>query len=191
MTANVRRTEHRRQRREQETQTMNERLSSDPSDPIWRQVRPVLDDAMHEQSETDRVAVVLRFFEERSLKEVGLALGLNENAARMRVDRALEKLRHLLAKRGVTGTVFGIAAAIAAVAVVSAPTALTASVVSGVLALTASTTSTTLTVLKLMTMTKLKVGLMTAVVATGVATHLVIQHQTQLKRKRTPNLMVP
>jgi hypothetical protein len=30
--------------------------------------------------------VVLRFFEGRSLKEVGLALALTENAARMRVD---------------------------------------------------------------------------------------------------------
>src|SRR6266581_2661581 len=45
MTANVRRAEDRRQRREQEVQTMNELLSADPSDPIWRQVQPVLDDA--------------------------------------------------------------------------------------------------------------------------------------------------
>src|SRR5260221_1415224 len=153
MTANARRAEDRRQRREQEAQTMNELLSSDSSDPIWRQVQPVLDDAMHELSEADRAAVVLRFFEERSLKEVGLALGLNENAARMRVDRALEKLRNVLAKRGVTSTASGIAAAIAAGAVVSAPTALTASVVTSALAVTASTTSTTLTALKFMTMT--------------------------------------
>src|SRR5947199_8048325 len=138
MTANVRRAEDRRQRREQEAQTMNEPLTSDPSESIWRQVKPVLDDVMHELGETDRTAVVLRFFEERSLKEVGLALGLNENAARMRVDRALEKLRDLLAKRGITSTAAGIATAIAAGAVVSAPTALTASVVTGALAATAS-----------------------------------------------------
>src|SRR2546427_94596 len=83
MTANVRRAEDRRQRREQEVQTMNELSTSDPSESVWQQVQPVLDDAMHELSEVDRTAVVLRFFEDRSLKEVGLALGLNENAARM------------------------------------------------------------------------------------------------------------
>src|SRR5262245_52150344 len=73
MTANVRRAENRRQRRELEAQTMNE--PCELSDPVWRQVQPVLDDAMHELSETDRVVVVLRFFEERSLKEVDLRLG--------------------------------------------------------------------------------------------------------------------
>ncbi|PYK58561.1 MAG: hypothetical protein DME21_15455, partial [Verrucomicrobia bacterium] len=88
MAANLHRSEERRQRREEEAQIMNELLSSEPSEPVWRQVQPVLDDAMHELNETDRTAVVLRFFEERSLKEVGVALGINENAARMRVDRA-------------------------------------------------------------------------------------------------------
>src|SRR3989440_7738958 len=72
MTANVRRSEDRRQRREQEAQTMNELSTSDPSESVWQQVQPVLDDAMHELSEVDRTAVVLRFFEDRSLKEVGL-----------------------------------------------------------------------------------------------------------------------
>src|SRR5262245_28215829 len=104
MTANARRAEDRRHRREQEAQTMNDLLSPNSSESDWRHVQPVLDDAMHELGETDRTAVVLRFFEERSLKEIGLALGLNENAARMRVDRALEKLQALLAKRGITST---------------------------------------------------------------------------------------
>src|SRR5438477_8978752 len=111
MTANVRRSEDRRQRREQEAQIMNDLLCSDSSESAWRQIRPVIDDVMHELNETDRTAVVLRFFEDRSLKEIGLALGINENAARMRVDRALEKLQSLLAKRGVTSAVSGLATA--------------------------------------------------------------------------------
>src|SRR5437763_79087 len=57
MAANLRRSEDRRQGREQEAQIMNELLCSDPSDSVWRQVQPVLDDAMHELSETDRAAV--------------------------------------------------------------------------------------------------------------------------------------
>src|SRR5438132_3934264 len=186
MTANVRRSEDRRQRREQEAQTMNDLLCSDPSDSVWRQVQPVLDDAMHELSETDRTAVVLRFFEEQSLQEVGLVLGLNENAARMRVDRALQKLRTLLAKRGVTSAASGIAAAISAGAVMSAPTGLAASVATGALAATAATASTTFTILKLMTMSKLKVGIISAVVVASVATPLVIQRQAQGKL-RTAN----
>src|SRR5438477_5923927 len=100
--ANVRRSEERRQRREQELFSMNELLNAQPSDTLWQQVRPVLDDVMHELDEEDRTAVVLRFFEGRSHKEVGRALGLTENAARMRVERSLEKLHNLLAQRGVT-----------------------------------------------------------------------------------------
>jgi hypothetical protein len=155
---------------------MNELLCAGTSESDWRQIQPVLDDAMHELSETDRAAVVLRFFEGQNLKEIGLALGLKENAARMRVDRALEKLQTLLAKRGIKSTAGGLAAAIAAGAVVSAPTGLAAGVATGALTLTASTASTAFTAIKLMTMTKLKVGLISAVVVAGVAT----QYRTQV-----------
>src|ERR1051326_6823326 len=124
MTANVRRADDRRQRREQEAFTMTELLGPDPADILWQQVRPELDDVMHELNEADRTAVVLRFFEGRSLKEVGLALGLNENTARMRVDRSLEKLRNLLAQRGVKSPTSMLAAVLATGAVLSAPSAL-------------------------------------------------------------------
>jgi RNA polymerase sigma factor (sigma-70 family) len=178
MSANVRRSEDRRQHREQEAHTMNELLSSGASETAWQHVQPVLDDAMHELSETDRSAVVLRFFEERSLKEVGLALGLNENAARMRVERALEKLRTVLAKRGVTSTASTLAAALAAGAVMSAPAGLAATISSAALASAAVGAGTTLT---LMTMTKLKLGIIGTVVLAGVATPLLLQHQAQVE----------
>jgi RNA polymerase sigma factor (sigma-70 family) len=91
MAGSSRRAEGRRRQRELAAHTMNEVLSSGSPDPIWQQVRPVLDDAMHELSDSDRTAVVLRFFEDQSLRDIGLALGLGEDAARKRVDRALEK----------------------------------------------------------------------------------------------------
>src|SRR5437870_13491927 len=72
MTANVLRSEDRRQRREQEALTLNELLGSEPTDPLWQEVRPLLDDAMHDLNEEDRAVVVLRFFEGRNFKEVGL-----------------------------------------------------------------------------------------------------------------------
>jgi RNA polymerase sigma factor (sigma-70 family) len=75
MAANARRADDRRQRREQEAFIMNQHLGPGPDDQLWTQVRPALDDAMHELNESDRAVVVLRFFEARWLREVGLSLG--------------------------------------------------------------------------------------------------------------------
>ena len=61
--------------------------------PDWERIHPMLDEALDELGRTDRDALVLRFFDQRSLAEVGHALGSNEEAARKRVARALEKLR--------------------------------------------------------------------------------------------------
>jgi RNA polymerase sigma factor (sigma-70 family) len=138
MTANLRRAEARRQRREQEAVTMNELLAPDPANHLWQEVRPVLDDVMHELDEEDRTAVVMRFFEGRSFKEVGTALGLTENAANMRVERSLEKLHGLLSRRGINSTKATLAAALMAAAVGSAPSALAASVAAGALATAAA-----------------------------------------------------
>ncbi len=140
MAANARRAETRRHRRELEAFTMNELLSSDPNDQLWQQLRPVLDDVMHELDEEDRPAVVLRFFEGRSLKDVGLALGLNENAARMRVDRSLEKLRTFLSRRGVKSTAATLTAALALASVSNASAAFAKTVATSALA-SATTTS--------------------------------------------------
>ena len=68
---------------------MNQLLESPGPGPDWQELRPVLDDAMHDLNATDRDAVLMRYFEERPLAEIGARLGLTENAARMRVDRAM------------------------------------------------------------------------------------------------------
>src|SRR5262249_29938614 len=81
--ANARRAEDRRQRRQLEYQAMSELHSSESPETTWQQVRPVLDDALHELGAKDREAIVLRYFEDLSLKQVGQQLGLTENAARM------------------------------------------------------------------------------------------------------------
>src|SRR5665213_2223406 len=98
--AKIVRTENRR--RDREEKFMREPTSKTAPEADWEKLRPTLDDAMHELKETDREAVLLRYFENRSFAEVGAKLGLNENAARMRVERALEKLHAHLTKRGVT-----------------------------------------------------------------------------------------
>ncbi|HEX3730976.1 MAG TPA: sigma-70 family RNA polymerase sigma factor, partial [Opitutaceae bacterium] len=70
----------------------------------WTAVRPHLDAALVALGSREREALLLRFFEQHSFAEVGARLSLSENAARMRVDRALDKLRRSLARRGVVSS---------------------------------------------------------------------------------------
>jgi RNA polymerase sigma factor (sigma-70 family) len=98
------RSEQRRAAREQHAQAMQNLHSQAVPDAEWEKLRPVLDEAMDALPEADRAAVLLRFFEQRPFAEIGRALRLSEDAARMRVDRALDKLHTLLARRGVTST---------------------------------------------------------------------------------------
>ena len=88
----------------------------------WSHFRPVLDDAMNALSE--RQAVLLRFFANQPFAELGQLLGLNGNAARMRVERALDKLQTLLARRGVTSTSAALATVLSGNAVTAAPSRL-------------------------------------------------------------------
>jgi RNA polymerase sigma factor (sigma-70 family) len=112
------------QRREQEANTMDA-ISTGP-EPKWEELRPVIDEAMHELGEPDRTAILLRYFEGLPLARVGAALGSSENAARMRVDRAMEKLRERLMRRGITSTAAALGTALAAQPTVAAPLELAA-----------------------------------------------------------------
>src|SRR5437773_962062 len=153
------RAEQRRRAREQEAYTMQELTNMPAPEPQWEQLRPLLDEAMHELKDRDRNAVLLRYFEGRQLAEVGTKLGLSEDAARMRVGRALEKLRGLLAKRGAVSTATALAALLSSQTVTAAPAGLAVNIAGTALASAASGAGTTLTILKLITMTKLKVGI--------------------------------
>ena len=132
----------------------------------WPRLRAVLDAAMHDLAEADRLAVLLRHFEQRPFAEVGARLGLSENAARMRVDRALEKLRTRLAKRGVTSTASALALALTGQAVTAAPATLAATIATTALAATVTTYSA-FGILTLMASTKLKITVAVAVLATA------------------------
>src|SRR2546422_138121 len=127
--ANYRRNEFRRVRREQEAHMQS--VMNEPESDVWQQIAPMLDDALGELGEKDRHAIVLRFFENKSLGEVGAVLGTSQEAARMRVNRALEKLRNFFSRRGVTLSATVIAGAVAANSVQAAPSHLGASVTAG------------------------------------------------------------
>ncbi|MEO7412568.1 MAG: sigma-70 family RNA polymerase sigma factor [Opitutaceae bacterium] len=96
------RTERRRRRREQEAEIMP--MLHDQTETDWEAIRPTLDQAISELGETDRDALMLRFFEERPFTEIGQRLRLTEDTARKRVERALDKLRMTLARRGVASS---------------------------------------------------------------------------------------
>ena len=83
---------------------------------------------MSELREKDHSAIVLRFFEGKDFRQVGAALGVSENAAKTRVSRAMEKLRKLFVKRGVTLSVAAIAGAVSANSVQAAHIGLATSV---------------------------------------------------------------
>jgi len=87
---------------------------------------PILDDAINQLGAEDRTAIILRFFEQRDFRSVGEALGSNEEAARKRVNRALDKLQLLLKHRGVALSATALGAALASQAVTAAPAGLAA-----------------------------------------------------------------
>lgn len=121
------RAERRRRAREQEVHTMQEISPSNSGGEIdWGKFRPTIDAAIAELGEGDRDAVSLRFFDGCSFAEIGARLRLTENAARMRVERALDKLHAVLARRGVTSTAAALASELAGQVGNTAPTTLAA-----------------------------------------------------------------
>ena len=188
------RRESRRQAREllaAEMAAMNN--TADAAD--WTQIEPLLDEAMDALDETDRAAILLRFFENKSLREVGAALGASDDAAQKRVSRAVERLREFFAKRGVKAAAGGLTAIITTNAVQAAPAALAASITTAATALTAATlaTATTTTASGTITLLKMKIiaTILVAAVAAGTATHFVRQHQTSLQTVQSQVLAAP
>jgi RNA polymerase sigma factor (sigma-70 family) len=161
------RAERRRRAREQEAQAMDA-STKDPEAPIdWEKLHPMLDETMNELDDADRDAVWLRFFEGRSFAEVGAKLRLTENAARMRVERALDKLNGLLARRGVTSTTAALGLALGSQATIAAPVGLAASITGAAIAGTAATSAGALTIF--MGMNKLQIGITSAFAIAGAA----------------------
>ncbi len=92
------RAELRRRRREQTAASLAA-IESSGAEPAL-DLSPLLDEALLDLRESDRLALVLRFLEERSLREVGSLLGIDEDAARKRVSRALGRVTEFFRARG-------------------------------------------------------------------------------------------
>jgi RNA polymerase sigma factor (sigma-70 family) len=187
--AQMLRTEARRQNRHEDLAKMD----TTTPEAAWEQIAPHLEEAMGRLGQTDRDAIVLRFLEGRSLQEVGTALGLSEDAARKRVNRALERMRATFARRGLAVSSGLMVAAFAANAAASAPAGLTAAVAANATAqgviLAVATSTLVKGTLKLMAWSKMKtaaaVGIAVLVGGGGVAVlhdhlyHLYRRHHGQ------------
>ncbi len=123
VSADALKAQRRRQTHEQEAH-MQSILANAQTETIWEQMLPLLDEAMAQLRDKDRDAVVLRFFENKSLREVGEVLGLEERTAQKRIHRAVEKLRLYLSKRGIVATTAIITGLVSTNSVQAAPSAL-------------------------------------------------------------------
>lgn len=179
------RSESRRRARELEASTMHD-FALDPNSGgtvDWEKLRPTLDQAIGELSDDERDAVVLRYLEGKSFAEVGAKLQLNENSARMRVDRALDKLHALLARRGVTSTTAALSLALANQTSIAAPAGMAATVTGMVLAGGGAATAGAGAWTLFMGITKLQIGIAAAIAVAG-ATGYVVQAETNAGLQR-------
>jgi RNA polymerase sigma factor (sigma-70 family) len=180
------RREARRQVREQvacELIAMNATASD------WTHIEPLLDDAMQALEDSDRTAVLLRYFENKSLREVGETLGTNEDAARKRVSRAVERLREFFAKRGVTIGASGLVVVISTNAVQAAPVGLATTIsTAAALAGTAITPTATAVAAKAIAMTTLQKALIAATLAVVGGTGIYEARQAWRLREQVQTL---
>ncbi len=162
------RAEETRRKHEREAQAMSDVLHGENQEPDWAELRPAIEELLGTLAEAERDAVLLRFFEGKDFRTVGMALGLGEDAARKRVTRALDKMRDLLAARGLTTTATALSVALTAHAFEAAPTGLAASISTAALATSGAVGAGSLSAwmaAKVMASLKLKIGLAGALVA--------------------------
>lgn len=148
------RRESRRQLREQLAVELTD-MNAHPS--LWTQIEPLLEEAMESLDPAERAAILLRYFQQRSLREVGQTLGTSEDAAQKRVSRAVDRLREFFSQRGVTVGASALVLALSANAVQSAPLGLVTSISSGAAASGAALhTATTFSATKIIAMTTMQ-----------------------------------
>jgi RNA polymerase sigma factor (sigma-70 family) len=158
--------------------------AASPDEPAdWTTLRPILDDALDALNDADRTAILQRFFQQQPFASIANHLGVSENAARMRVERALEKLRARLVRRGLTSTSTALGLALAQHSVTAAPSPL-ASAVSASACAGAAATGGAGTFATFLLMTKLHAGLATAITL-ALALSLAWQHRENTRLERT------
>jgi RNA polymerase sigma factor (sigma-70 family) len=164
----VLRRESRRQAREQIAYELNN-MNAHPD--LWQQIEPFLEEAMQKLNETERSAILLRYFEGKSLLEVGEELGASEDTVQKRISRAVEKIRNYCSMRGIRMPAAGLVAVISANAVQSAPIALNPAVLAtAAISNAALCEGTFVGIVKGITMTTIQKTAITATIAIAIGT---------------------
>lgn len=169
------RRESRRQRREQIALDM---INMNANSPEWTAIEPLLDEAMETLAAPDRTAILLRYFEDKSLREVGQTLGTSEDAAQKRVSRALDQLREFFSKRGRAVSLAALAAVISANAAQAAPGGLKAAILaSSAITGAGASVAGSIAITRTLAMTTLQKALIGAALANAVGTGLYEAHR--------------
>lgn len=183
------RREARRQAREQiafQMSNLNDTTSAD-----WSHVEPLLDEGMDTLEAPDRTAIIMRYFENKSLREVGQALGVSEDAAQKRVSRAVERLREFLGKRGVPIGASALAALASANAIQAAPTGFAMTVAtSAIVASAGVSASNAIALTKTIAMTTLQKTIITAMASIAVVAGLYEAQQISKLRSQVQTLQM-
>jgi len=185
------RTQSRRQAREQESYMQNA-LSEASAESVWRQLAPLLEEAMAKLDEKERTLLALHFYENKSIAETAMVMGIREWAARKRAARAVEKLRTFFSKRGVALSAAVLTTAIASNSIQAAPAALAQMVTATAIAKGAMASTSTLTLikgsLKIMAWTKMKTAAVTTavVILATIGTVSVMNRAWQSHRMKLP-----
>src|SRR5947207_2428205 len=180
LSINTVRTEERRRQRECEAATMKT-LIVDESQETRHQLALHLDEAIIQLKRGEREVILWRYFEHKTAEQIGVRLGLGPDAAQKRVARAMDHLRGIFAKRGITISAASLAAILSAEAVKAAPAGLAVAAIAAANGLGAALTTTS-TIQLLMASTQAKIGI-AALVAASVTTPIVLQHLANQRLK--------
>jgi RNA polymerase sigma factor (sigma-70 family) len=151
--------ELRRRRREQTAAELGTTMKTPDEQTAFRALVPLLDEALLSLREKDRAALLLRFHEGRSLRDVGLACGLNEDAAQKRVAGALERLADFFRCRGYRTASTATATAALQHTAVAAPAFVAASVLQTAMPAASTLTGIAVLLAPLLALTRLQKGL--------------------------------
>lgn len=185
LAVNFVRAENRRRARERIAMEM-QTTDDTANDAAWQKLAPVLDEALHHLARDDREAVVLRYLEQKDVRSVGAALGISENPAQKRLGRALDKLRAILTRRGVTLSTAVLATALdgqttPAVSAADAAT-VSAAALSGAASATTGLTLTSLTAMG----TYKTVFVLAGIAALALLTTAIVVHHNQALKNAQP-----
>ena len=180
LSINTVRSEERRRQRECEAATMKT-LIVDESQETRHQLALHLDEAITQLKRGEREVILWRYFEHKTAEQIGVRLGLGPDAAQKRVARAVDHLRGIFAKRGITISAASLAAILSAEAVKVAPAGLAVAAIAAANGLGAAFTTTS-TIQLIMASTQAKIGI-AALVAASVTTPIVLQHLANQRLK--------